>query len=65
MLTIAVIPYVSVCCHELFLVLDRAEDILGSLCISAEKREHVKIKEFEACLIGTDMPWYEMKTGKS
>ena len=65
MLMIAVSPYVSVCCHELFLVLDRAEDILGSLCISAEKREHVKIKEFEACLIETDIPWCEMAAGKS
>lgn len=35
---------VSVCCHKLFLVLDRLEDILGSLCISAEKRWHNKIK---------------------
>ena len=34
----------SVCCHKLFLVLDRPEDILGSLCTSAEKRWHVKIK---------------------
>lgn len=35
---------VSVCCHTLFLVWARLEDILGSPWISAEKGWHIKIK---------------------
>lgn len=63
MLAIAVDPLiVYVCRHRS--VLDRPEDTLGSLCISAEKRWCIKIKQFEEYLIRNDLPRCDMDIGK-